>query len=204
MTEITVTGSGRATTPPDDAMLDLHVSMTAPSAKQALDHAADRIQAVIAVLDEHHVTADRRRTQRATVHRQSHWDGEREIHTGWTASIGIGCTVDDADQAFIVLDAVSTVDDVAINGPTWRVAGDNPAHTEARRAAVDSAQQKAMDYAAAAGLTVGPLRSLVDTGGGHGDGPRPVAALARAASVTDLEPGDQSVTATVTLTFDAG
>ncbi len=60
----------------------------------------------------------------------------------------------------------------------WRIAEDDDAHGEVRRAAVEDAVTRAGDYAGAVGMALGPLLSITD--GARGGEPRPMAMAARA------------------------
>lgn len=197
--QIQVAGVGRVSVAPDQGVLNMHIRQTAPTATEALLASSSLAQQTLDILDDAGIpTADRGATP-SGIHRETRWQNEREVFIGWTAAHHVHATVRDLDLMYELVERMAGVAGVDTNGPHWHVTHDNPAHSRARHAAVAEGYAKAEDYAAAAGLELGPLVSISDAPGaspGPGGG-RMMMAVAEAG----FEPGTQEVTATVTLTF---
>jgi uncharacterized protein YggE len=94
-----------------------------------------------------------------------------------------------------------------IQGVSWMLEDDNPAHREVRRRAVDAARLAAEDFAVAIGRPLGPLNELADAGMSDG---RPVASLASLAAHSspfevelELDPEPVEISASVEARFTA-
>jgi uncharacterized protein YggE len=199
MTHIQVSGTGAARAVPDYATLSFRSQAEAATPAQALELVATRAVAVQQVLDGLGTPRQDRGNQHTSVHRQTRWEDGAEVTLGWQGMMTTECTVREVSEAFGVLEAVATLDDVAATGPDWQISPDNPAHAEAREAAVAAARAKAEDYARAAGLTLGRLVRLSDAAPMTG----PVrAAPMRAAAAEVLDPEHREVTATVTMEWE--
>lgn len=199
MTHLQVSGTGAARAVPDYATLRFRSQAEAATPAEALELVATRAAAVQDVLDGLGTARQDRGNQQTSVHRQTRWDDGIETVLGWQGVMTTECTVREVVDAFGVLEAVAALDDVAATGPDWQLSQDNPAHTQARRAAVAAARAKAEDYARAAGLTLGRLVHLSDTA----PVPGPVrAAPMRAAVAEAIDPELGEVTATVTMEWE--
>ena len=200
MAQIRVTGSGRASSAPDEASFHFSCAGHADDASTALAQATAAAQSVLALLDAVGVSTERRGVQHARVHPRNRWVDDREVRDGWDANAAVECTIEDAANAFDLLERSAGLADVSVHGPNWKIRQDNPAHDASRHLAVEDARAKASSYADAAGLTLGALVELIE--GGAVTGGR----MARSAAMTEsasLEPADQDVHASVTLVYEA-
>lgn len=203
MAHIRVTGSGEASSAPDEASFHFHCRGHAADAPAALAQATAAAEAVLTLLDARGIAAEDRGVQRAHVHPRTRWVKDRERREGWDANASVRCTLADPEDAFALLEDAAEIDQVSISGPHWEIRQDNPAHDEARTAAVADARAKAASYAAAAGLELGPLVELIE---GGAEAPMPMLrsmAMPEAAGGASLEPAHQSLHATVTLVYEA-
>ncbi len=207
MAELRVSGTGRATTPPDSATIDFNASHLAPSASEALDRVGEVAAKVVETLDAAGLDPADRGAAHSSVDRRVRWVHERpdqepqEIMLGWEARVAISCVVRSAGDAFRILETVTEIPDVSAHGPRWQVDLDNPAHDDARQRAVAAARAKAHSYAEAAGLALGELVRLEEGGDpGVSEG---MFTMRTASSVADLDPVTQELTATVTLVYEA-
>jgi uncharacterized protein YggE len=82
----------------------------------------------------------------------------------WIAvrSLSIRCT--DTSRVTEVVDTLSRVANVAIDGPNWFVDRANPVFGEVQTEAVDAARERAERYAAAFGARLGALAEVRDQG----------------------------------------
>ncbi len=200
MVQIRVSGSGNATSAPDEAVFQFNCQGSAADATGALSEATEAAEAILGLLDRVGVPSEQRGVQRAQVHPRTRWIEDREVREGWDAHATIECTLSDSTAAFELLEEATTIERVAIHGPEWRIRPDNPAHGTARQLAVDDGRAKAQSYAAAVGLTLGDLQELIEGGAGQA---RPMMRSMAMADSAPLEAADQSVHATVTLVYTA-
>jgi len=125
--------------------------------------------------------------------------------TGFTVNNQVTVIVRDIDTASEVLDAAIAAggDFVRVNGISFTV--DDPAQflDEAREKAVENARAHAETLASAAGVSVGGVRSISESGGGYYP-PEPRFALDSAASggSTSISPGEQDLTINVFVVFE--
>ncbi|NNF55589.1 MAG: SIMPL domain-containing protein [Acidimicrobiales bacterium] len=199
MTQITVTGMGRAGTDPDYATFNFTALGQAQTSAAAIEQAASHTNALMTVLDEAGVAETDRGAQHTNVNRRSRWDGDREVPEGWEARITISCRTFEPSQAFALLEAAASVPQLSIHGPEWQVDEENPAHDEARALAIANAARKAKSYAEASGLQLGTLVELIE---GASAEPIPAMRVMRmSAEVDALQPAAQEVTAAITLVY---
>jgi len=201
MARLEVSGNGSAVTDPDYAALGFHASGVAPSSAEAMTMAKERASAIIDVLDAAGIDSKDRGAQHSSVHRRTRWRDDREHFEGWEAQITVNCTVREPVLAYELVEGVTQIAEVSVNGPRWVIDGANSAHDLAREAAVQAARQKAQSYASACGLDLGALLEIIE-GSGGGGGPR-MMRMAAAESDTTVDPAAQTVNAVVTLVFEA-
>ena len=77
-----------------------------------------------------------------------------------------------------------------------------PLGADARREAVEKATRQASELAVAAGVTLGPIRSIVEGSAGAPPGPRPMLRAMVAAEAVPLEPGTQRLSVTVEIEWE--
>jgi uncharacterized protein len=104
-----------------------------------------------------------------------------------------------------LLVALGRLDDVEVNGPSWGLRPDSPAHERARLAAVSDAVRRARSYAAAFGAQLIALLEVSDPGIG-GSGLRVAAGMAALSSeagdlALDVTPVRSEVRAAVEVRF---
>src|SRR5438876_544022 len=91
----------------------------------------------------------------------------------------------------------------SVSGPMLSRSDDDALYRDALRSAVANAKDKAEALASAAGLTLGGAETIVE--GGQSSPPISYTQKADAAGVSvPIEPGTQTIEASVTVTYDAG
>jgi uncharacterized protein YggE len=119
--------------------------------------------------------------------------------SGYIVSNQVTVIVDDLANLGPTLDALVKSGANQLGGIAFAIANPKPLADRARAAAVADAQAKARTLAMAAGVTLGPLLSIQESGGGR---PGPVFAMARAAQIgPPVAEGEQMVTVNVTMTY---
>jgi uncharacterized protein YggE len=200
---IIVVGVGSADAAPDCVRAHAGVSVVAPTVGEALRGAAAAQQRVIDVL----LDAGVERAAIGTVGYQvgpDHEGPRRSGHHRVDAMLEI--RLPDAAMAGELLAGLGDAagDALRIHGVVPEVSDPEPARRTARAAAVAAARAQAEELAAAAGVRLGRLRSLVEGGAGGRvflDEARPMAGFMQAAA-PGVEPGRRLLHVAVTATYD--
>jgi uncharacterized protein len=193
---ITVTASGEVEGVPEGAVLEIGVDTQAPSAKQALAENAERLRRVLDALRKAGVAKDDLHTSQVSLWPQRISDGT--AITGYQAqnTVSIELAVAKAGGA---IDAAVAAGANVVSGPSLAVEERDELYRKALADAVEAARAKAEAIAGAAGVSVGRVTAVVESGD-YLPQPLPYQELARATD-TPIEPGKQAIEATVSVTF---
>ena len=194
---VRVTGSGSVQVAPDLAVLQVTAVHTAPAAVDALAGAASA-SALAAERAREYVEA--RQVGTSGVHLWPAHDHEGRPR-GFEARHALTITCTDLDHVGPLLDALAGAlgDRLRVDGISLRVADSAAVRERAVQAAYDDARARAERLAALAGAGLGPVVSLVEDDG-HGGGMFLAAAAVGKADLS-IEPGETSVSASVTATW---
>ena len=201
--QITVTGTGEVAAAPDMATIRLGVTHQAEVAQAAMDATSGAVSRVLERLDA--LGPEPRDVQTANLILNPLWSGQYssgeaapEI-TGFVASNTIAVRVRALDTLGEVLQAVLEDGANTFDGLQFSMQEPKPLEDEARRKAVEDAMEKAALLAEAAGVTLGPVQSISDHGGG---GPVMMEmASARMGSGVPVAAGEVTVSASVSMVF---
>ncbi len=198
-TGIVATGVGRVTGTPDTATVTLGVQVRADTAAAALDRANQGAAAVIDVLRQNGVDEADIATSSLSIYPVYDENGQRV--TGYEASNTVTATLRDVDGAGAVIDATARAagTDVVLNGISFSISDTSEMMQQARQQAVEAAQAQAQELATAAGVSLGELISLTESGGVTP--PVPYAAEADMGGGVPVEPGTQELSLTVTAVY---
>lgn len=202
--EITVMGEGEVAAAPDMAVVDMGVTREAETAQQAMQAVGAAMSSVLMQLREQGLEDRDIQTSGLTLaprwsRNRSPEDNEPEI-VGFVASNMVTVRLRDLDLLGPVLSLV--VEDGAnrLGGLRFTVADPKPLMDEARRRAVADARRRAGVLAEAAGVTLGPLVSISESGGPG----RPMPLARMEAAMMDAAPiaeGEVGLTSTVTMVY---
>ncbi len=195
---ITVGGDGAVTTVPDRASFEFGVTTQAATAKDAMTRNATAANAVIAALKATGVADADLTTSGVSLSPMTSPDGTRIV--SYTASNNVSARIALAKAGALVDAAVAAGADT-VYGPGLDRSDQKALYAQALTAAVADAKAKAEALAAAAGLTLGGVRTIVE---GGSPTPIPYASKAMpgaAVGSTPIEPGTQEVDASVTVTY---
>ncbi|HVS83996.1 MAG TPA: SIMPL domain-containing protein [Gaiellaceae bacterium] len=198
---ITVTGNGSVSTVPDRASWYFGVDSQATTAKDALAKASSEANALIAALKDAGVADSDLQTSGISLYPQTDSDGRSIV--GYQASESVSAEIAIAKAGPLVDAAVAAGAD-NVSGPTLSVADQSSAYDQALAKAVADAKDKAKAIAAAAGLTLGQVKSVVESGSAPTPLPFARATPSVAGDATTVAPGSQETDATVTVVFAAG
>jgi uncharacterized protein YggE len=194
---ITVSGHGTVTTVPDRASFDFTVESRAQTAAAAIARTGDAATAVVQTVENAGVPAADLQTSQVSLMPQTSTDGTTVI--GYTASETITAETSIAKAGALVDAAVGAGAD-GVSGPSLSRSDADALYKDALRNAVGDAKDKATALAASAGLGLGPVQSIVE-----GSAPTPLPfATSKADATVPIEPGTQTVEASVTVTYSAG
>ena len=202
---VQVTGSGKASATPDVVRLALGVTCDGDDVSSALREVGSRVQAIGAAARAQDVRGNDISSTGAGVHPRYDRDGQRVV--GYQANHRLGVLVRDVDRVGAVVDAVAGVagNSLSVDSIQLDLSDVSALQDEARSAAFLDARAKAAQYAALSDATLGEVLSVVE-GAVAGVPVRPMMMAARdvATSAMPVEAGEQSVTATLTVTWALG
>lgn len=189
---INVTGNGSIETVPDRATFSFTVTTQADTAKAALAKNGAAADAVGAAL-----TGAKVQTSEVMLQPQMNDAGTAVL--GYTASTTVTAEMELA-KAGPLVDAAVDAGATGVSGPSWSRSDFNALYRQALQNAVADAKAKAQALADSGGLTLGSITAMTEGGGVVQ--PLPYAAAA-ANGIAKLEPGTQTVDASVSVTFAA-
>ena len=195
---ITVTGTGSVTVVPDRAGFDFTVDTRAATAKAALAQNATQAAAVAATIKNAGVADADIQTSQVSLSPQTNQAGTDIV--GYAASTTVSVTSTIAKAGSLVDAAVAAGAD-GVSGPNLSLSDQDAQYRAALKTAVADAHAKAQTLADASGLALGGAQSIVE-----GAGQTPIVFAqksAPAATGVAIEPGTQTVDATVTVTYEA-
>ncbi|KIC07835.1 membrane protein [Leisingera sp. ANG-M1] len=203
--QITVNGESRLQVAPELASITLGVTEEAEDAAVAMGAVSDAMSAVIGRLKKAGIAAEDMQTRRIALHpvwsqdRSYDSGGRREI-TGFQASNTLMVRVRDLERLGEVLDTVLRAGANQFQGLSFGVEDPAAVTDQLRGAAVKDAIRKAQQLAEAAGMELGPVRSINEHGGSGG---RPLMAMEMARSdAMPIEAGELTFSHTVSVVFD--
>lgn len=198
---ISVTGEGAAQVTPDMARITLGVVKEAGNAADAMDAMSEAMAGILAQLsaagvDPAHVqTSNLRLDQRF----DDFGDGPRKP-IGYAAYADVQVQVYDLANLGAILDAAVRDGANQMNGLQFDVADPAPYLIAARKAAVADARAKAEVFSQAAGLQLGPILAISESGADAG--PMPMMAEASFDAMSRAVPisaGELTITASVAI-----
>ncbi len=196
---IVVTGTGRVAVAPDTALLTVGVESQAAGLAEATSDAARRMSAVVArvkafgVADTDIATVSYSVDPRTAPSDPARRDEPPRI-VGYRVANVARVTVRKLSDAGPILDAAVGAGANAVRGIQFTLADSDKATTDARASAVGDAMVKARQFAAAAGVTLGPVLSIRESGIST---PTPLPRGAFRMEATPIEPGQLEVVVTI-------
>ena len=196
--EVTVVGSGQVQGVPDTLTADVGIQFTAPDVTAAMNQTNDRQQAVINAVTGAGV--DRKDISTTGVSLQPQYDSSGGSISGYRADNSIRVKIHPTDSASHVLAVIVGAggDATRINSVSYSIADDSQLVKDARARAFQDAKNRAEQYAQLSGLKLGKVISISEASGGAATAaPAPLPRSGMQAAVP-LEPGQQTVSFSVT------
>jgi len=204
-TRLDVVATGEVTRIPDIVRIGAGVVTQAPTAVEALRQNAVRIERVRAALARAGIAA--RDIQTSTISLQPDYAYEQNQPprlTGYRASNEVSVRFRDIAESGRILDALVAEGANQINGPNLGIDRPEAALDEARVQALANARARAELYARSLNMRVRRVLLVSETGMAMPP-PTPVMMMrgrADSAAETRIEPGEQTLTVTLTVSFE--
>ena len=197
---ISVTGTGTVEAAPDIATLTIGVTTQGDTAAAALAANTASVEAVMARLAA--AGLEPRDMQTSNLSLYPNWSdpaSSTPAMTSFVASNLLTIRVRQLDALGAVLDAAVTDGANTLNGLTFGLADPEPALNEARKEAVADARAKAELLAAAAGVTLGPILQISESGAAND--PVPMFRAEASAAPVPVSGGELGLSASVTIQY---
>lgn len=199
--QVTVVGSGEVRGVPDTLTADVGIEVVAPDVTTAMNQAGERQQAVIDQLAARGI--DSKDISTSAVNLQPQY-ADNSVITGYRANNSITVTLRELDAASETLALIVTAGGNAtrINSVSYSIEDDSTLVSDARARAFDDARNRAEQYAGLAGLSLGTVVSISEAPGSSA--PRPAMSMPQGpmAAAVPLEPGEQTVSFSVTAVWE--
>jgi uncharacterized protein len=201
---LTMRGAGHVAVPPDTASVSVGVEVKAPTADRALRLNSARMAEILSLLQDRGVKKNDIQTSQFALHPQ--WSDQSSSYnkplviTGFVVTNVVDVRVRDLDRLGVVLDSLTKAGANRIQAVRFAITDPGPHLDQARNLAVAEARRKAVLVAKAAGVTLGRILSIDETGGAA---PRPNmrAAAAFASDAVPIAEGELTLSAEVTIRF---
>ncbi len=205
--EVSVTGVGEVSAPPDVVVVELGVSILDQTVATASAGAASAARRLVDSLTGNGVERSEVSTMGYSIIPEYDWvDNQRRL-LGYRVTNTLRARVSEADRAGDILDAAVAAggDHIQVNSLRFEFADEHALLARAREAAWVDASAKAGQLAELAGQPLGPALSVTESGPGA-PGPLPLARLRMEAAdvTTPVEGGSSTVTVTLQVRFALG
>ena len=204
-TRLDVSATGEVSRVPDVAIISAGVVTRSSSATGAIQQNADRMERVRAALKRAGIADRDIQTSSINLNPEYRYaENQPPTLTGYTASNSVNIRFRDIRNSGRILDALVAEGANQINGPSLTIDKPAAALDEARTKALAVGRARADLYARALGMRVVRLLSVSENVS-HG-GPQPMvmmqASEARGAADTKIDPGEQQLAVTVSMSFE--
>lgn len=202
-TRLDITATGEVSRVPDVAIISAGVVSRSATATGALQDTAARMDKVIAALKRAGVADRDIQTSNVSLNPEYRYvDNQAPQLVGYTSSNNVTVRFRDIRSSGKILDALVGQGANQINGPTLVVDKPESGLDEARAKAIAAGKARADLYARSLGMRVARVVAISESSYTP-EPPRPFVMAARAeAAPTRIEPGEQKLQVSVTMTFE--
>lgn len=202
-TRLDLTATGEVAQVPDIAMISAGVVTRAASASSALQQAADRMAKVRSALKAAGIADRDIQTSNLSLNPEYSYENNVQRLNGYSASNQLTIRFRDIANAGRILDVLVAQGANQISGPNLMVDHPEAALDQARSAAIANGRARAELYARSMGLRVTRIVSVAESGGGYAPQPPMPMMMARAErDSTKVDPGEQKLSVTLSMTFE--
>ncbi|MGO8853725.1 SIMPL domain-containing protein [Mycobacterium sp.] len=200
--QVTVLGTGQVQGVPDTLTANVSIEFTAHDVTAAMNQTNDRQQAVINALVGSGIDRKDIRTTEVTLQPQYSNPGPTGTAaiSGYRATNAIEVKIHPPDAASQTLALIVSTggDATRISSVSYSIADDSQLVKDARARAFDDAKNRADQYAQLSGLRLGKVLSISEASGSM----PPVGGAPRGMATVPLEPGQQTVSFSVTAIWE--
>lgn len=199
MMTVTVTGTGTARVAPDSAVVRLSAVARGTGVAEAYESMSSAAGAVVEVARRH---TEQRRIASTGITVWP-WHDHSGTRLGYEArhAFAIGCADLSAAGAMLGELAAGVGDALAVDSVGLEVTEDHGAGDKAREAAFHDARDRAAALARMAGAGLGAVQTIVEGDAGQG-APGPMPRMVMVHDAGAIEPGEATVTSTVTVVWE--
>lgn len=203
-TRLDIAATGEVNRVPDVAMITTGVVTRAATATAAIRANATRMERVRAALRAAGIADRDIQTSSLNLNPEYHYEQNQPPRlTGYTASNQVSVRFRDIGETGKILDALVAEGANQISGPNLTIDKPEEALDEARLKAIANGRARAALYARALGMRVVRLLSVSESGGYAVPPPMPMVAMAAERSAdTKIDPGEQKVQVSVSMSFE--
>lgn len=200
--EFIVTGEGKASVKPDSAKVRVGVQANGATAKEAQEEINEIINKVKEAIINLGIKKEDIKTENYNIYpNQDYTEGNIGKIISYSANTNLLITVKDITKADSIVDGATAAGANQVGGVEFDVKDRTGAEGEARTKAVAEAKNKAEQAAKASGFSLGKIISYQE-----GFGPGPIMLLeekgGRGGGGSEIEPGTNEITVTVTLGYE--
>lgn len=193
---ITAVGTGSVSVTPDRASFTFGTVSQATTAAAALAASSGNVTSIVAALRKAGVAKADIQTSEVSLSPRTDENGTAIV--GYMATNSVTATMRKISDAGDVIDAAVGAGANQVYGPNLLASDQDAAYRDALKAAVAEARAKAETLASTAGMKLGRITAIAESGAT----PQPVFAAANTLEkAAPIEPGTQMIQATVTVTF---
>lgn len=210
--QFTVEGTGKVTVVPDTALVNLGISVTKPTVKDAQAEANKVINSTGEDLKSMGVDKKDIETSNYSIYPQYDYSAGRNRITGYNVNANLTITVRDLTKVNEVIDSATANGANTVGGISLTINEDRRKELlkEAREKAVAEAKTKAETLASAAGISLGRIINIQESQASY---PLPYDRMSMAKSVmplegaggagdTNIEPGSTDISTTIILSYE--
>ena len=204
-TRLDISATGEVSRVPDVAIISTGVVTRAATATAAIQQNSERMDRVRAALKRGGIADRDIQTSSLSLNPDYNYQQNQPPKlTGYQASNTLSVRFRDIGQTGKILDALVSEGANQISGPNLTIDKPEAALDEARVKAIASGRARAETYARALGMRVVRLLSVSESGGYAAPPPMPMAVYARAErdSSTSIDPGEQKLQVSVSMSFE--
>jgi uncharacterized protein YggE len=204
-TGIWVSGTGEVTVTPDVAILTLGVQAQETTVVAAQSEAAVAMNAVVDALKTNGVADKDIQTQWYSISPVTKWNDKtnEQITTGYSVTNTVTAKIRDISKAGTIIDDVTQAGGnlTRINGISFTVDNATAYYSQAREKAMQDAAAKAQQLASLAGVNLGKVFYISESGGYI---PQPIrldTSVGVSSAGTPISPGELDITLTVQVAY---
>lgn len=205
MAKIQVSATGTANMAPDMATVSAGVVTQGKTAREAMFGNATKMTRVFEELEAAGIEKKYITTSQLSLQPKYNYQNRQAPKIeSYEARNTVSAKTYDLDAVGAMLDALVKAGVNNINGVQFSIKDSKAAKNQAREEAIREAREKAESMASAAGVKLGKLKSLSESGGNFN--PRPSVAYAMearsAGATTPVSAGEQTISVTVNMSYD--